>query len=204
MKKFIITITLLITLVGSVFAQSIEKSNQKENLFSTFYSYIDDLNKHYKTTVETKKNILQIMILQGKTVEEVSKELEKIEEPVQIKIKSIEYSPNAAWEDPTGVYTKKLNNVYEWELVVNEENLGPSLVSLCAGLYNFFDDSNYSDEEEISGVPNKDLRECYMLLEIADGYFLDLLTDEEYKLIEDYCISKVGLEVYNLILEDLE
>lgn len=204
MKKFIITITLLITLVGSVFAQSIEESNRKENLFSTFYSYVDDLNKHYKTTTEARKDILQIMILQGKTVEEVYKELEKIEEPVQIKIKSAEYSSDVVWNAPEVSYAKKLNNVYEFEFVVSKENLGPALVAFCAGLYGFFDDSNYSDEEEIPGISNEDLRDCYNLLDIAANYFLDDLSNEDCALIRQYCIDTVGLEVYNLILEDLK
>ena len=219
MRKIIFSLVLVFGLVGSLFAQSIEESNRRENLFSTFYSYVDDLNENYKKDAETKKIIRQSyidalhskkveLLLEGKPTDEIDAKLKDLveldkEAPVQIKIKSIEYSSDVVWEEPTCVYTKKLNNVYECELVVNKENLGPSLVSLCAVLYDFFDDTNWQEEEEIPGVSNEDLRECYNLVDIAVNYFSDLLSYEEGALIRQYCIDKVGLEVYKMIWEDL-
>ncbi len=219
MKKFIVTIVLLFAMVSSVVAN---ENIRNENLFSTFYSYVDDLNESYKREAEISKRMEKIyyynlldkkanLTLKGESTEvidqkisEAEAKIEAIAAPVQIKIKSIEYSSDVDWNAPDGTYAKKLNNTYEFELVVSKENLGPALVALCAGLRGFFDDTNYSDEEEIPGVSNEDLRDCYNLVDIAANYFLDLLSNEECALIRQYCIDTVGLEVYQMILEDLE
>lgn len=218
MKKFIISLVLFITLVGSVVAI---ENNRKENLFSTFYSYVDDLNENYKKSAEAisyaRQTYISVLhnqkvqlLLEGKPTDVIDAklkdlvELEKESAPIQIKIKSVEYNSDFEWNKQEIIMSRKLNNVYEFTIILNDKYLGPSLVDVCRELYDCFDNNSYSGEEEIPGIPNRVLGECYELTDIAANYFFYVLTIEEYELIMQYCIDKVGLEVYNLILEDLK
>ena len=215
MKKFIVSITLLLCLVSSAVA------NENNRLFSTFYSYVDDLNENYKKSAEAtsyaRQSYIDVLhnqkvqlLLEGKPTDVIDAKLKDLVEldkegaPIQIKIKSIEYNSNLEWNKQEIIMSRKLNNVYEFTIKLNDKYLGPSLVDVCRELYDCFDDAEYSDEEEIPGISNVDLAECYEITDIAANYFLDVLSNEEYALIRQYCIDKVGLEVYNLILEDLE